>query len=142
MSRKVKMKRIYAIALWTLLLIVSAADGGSRAAVYENGLPVGLPAVPAQTRAVKVYLVAVGDEGKLGRKIGCGDSLVPVTRSIKATGAPLKAALQELLSLPKEYAGDSRLNNFWVGNNLRLKSVSIRAATATIHIIGEGPFVA
>jgi hypothetical protein len=136
------MKRIYLIALCALLLIVSAPAGGAYTASDENGLPLGLPAAPAQVRKVKVYLVAVGDEGKLGRKIGCGDSLVPVTRSIKATGAPLKAALQELLSLPKEYAGDSRLNNFWVGDNLRVKSVSIRAATATIHITGTGPFIA
>jgi spore germination protein GerM len=121
------MKKIYAITLLVLMLIGAQQTGD---------------AASMKARSVKVYLVAVGDEGKMGRKIGCGDSLVPVTRSIKATSAPLRAALQELLSLPREYSGDSRLSNFWVGNNLRLKSVSLRRGTATIHIIGEGPFVA
>jgi spore germination protein GerM len=121
------MKRIYLITLLALLLTGASQTGA---------------AFSTQARSVKVYLVAVGDDGKMGRKIGCGDSLVPVTRSIKATGAPLKAALSELLSLPREYPADSRLGNFWVGSNLRLRSVSIQRGTATIHIIGEGPFVA
>lgn len=121
------MKRIYSITLLLLLLACAPQAGDAR---YS------------QARSVKVYLVAVDDGGKLGRKIGCGDSLVPVTRRVKATGAPLKAALEELLSLPRQYAEDSRLNNFWVGNGLRLKSVVLRGGTATIHITGEGPFVA
>ncbi|HEY0003204.1 MAG TPA: GerMN domain-containing protein, partial [Pyrinomonadaceae bacterium] len=91
---------------------------------------------------VKVYLVALDDKGRMGRKIGCDDSLVPVTRRIKATAAPLRAALEELLSIPQDYAENPQLHNFWRGRNLRLKSVSIRARVATIHISGEGPFVA
>lgn len=121
------MKRIFTITLLALILIGSQQSG-------DAGY--------VKVRSVKVYLVAVGDEGKMGRKIGCGDSLVPVTRSVRATSAPLRAALLELLSLPREYSEDSRLNNFWVGRNLRLKSVSISRGTATIHITGEGPFVA
>ena len=50
-----------------------------------------------KTRKVKVYLVALDDKGKKGKKIGCDDSLVAVTRTIKATASPLKAALEELL---------------------------------------------
>jgi spore germination protein GerM len=123
------MKKTYSIALLVLLLICAAKGSGNASAT--------------QTREVKVYLVALGDAGKLGKKIGCDDSLVPVTRSVKATGAPLTAALQELLNLPSEYPGDSRLNNFWLGEKLRLKSVAIsKNGTATIYIIGEGPFVA
>jgi spore germination protein GerM len=136
------MKRIYSITLLALLLICSQQNGDANPASYKTGLTSGRLAVASQASKVKVYLVAVGDEGKTGRKIGCGDSLVPVTREIKPTPAPLKAALSELLSLPREYAADSRLNNFWVGRNLRVKSVSIRRGTATIYIVGEGPFVA
>ncbi len=95
-----------------------------------------------QARSVKVYLVALDDKGRRGRKIGCDDSLVAVTRRIKPTPAPLRAAIEELLSIPSEYAEDKRLNNFWVGRDLKLKSVAIRRGIATIHIVGEGPFVA
>ena len=136
------MKRVYSIALLAAVLIGTAFPSTAALSGNRSAHISGKPLVYAQARSVKVYLVAVGDEGKLGRKIGCGDSLVAVTRQIKATSAPLRAALQELLSIPREYAGDSRLNNFWVGNNLRLGSVSIRAGTATIQITGEGPSVA
>jgi len=94
--------------------------------------------VAAQPRQqIKVYLVAIGDNGQAGKKIGCEDSLVPVTRKIKKTAAPLKAALEELLSTPPETGENPKLQNFWKGRNLRVRSVSIRRATATIHISGE-----
>jgi spore germination protein GerM len=136
------MKRIYSITLLVLLLICAQQTGDASSTYLKTALSASSLAAASKTDKVKIYLVAVGDEGKMGRKIGCGDSLVPVTREIKATSSPLKAALTELLSLPKEYAGNSSLNNFWVGRNLRIKSVSISRGTATIRITGEGPFVA
>lgn len=87
------------------------------------------------TREVKVYLVAVGDAGKAGRKIGCDDSLVAVTRGVRNDGAPLKAAVRELLSIPHEYEGG--LGNYWYGENLRVTSATISRGTATIRIAGR-----
>ena len=101
--------------------------------------PVGASTSAPLVEEVDVYLVAVGDNGKKGVKIGCDDSLVAVTRKIKPTVAPLKAAIEELLSIPHEY--DQELGNYWWGKNLKLKSVSITEGVATIHISGEGPFV-
>lgn len=86
---------------------------------------------------IKIYLVAVGDDGKAGKKIGCGDSLVAIPRSINKTKAPLNAALRELLSTPPQIDGPPKLENFWKGRNLKLQSVSIRNQTATIRISGE-----
>ena len=88
-------------------------------------------------QTIKIYLVAVGDDGKGGRKIGCGDSLVPVTRTIKKTAAPLTAAVSELLKTSQQTEGTPRLENFWKGRNLKVKSVSIRNQTATIQLSGE-----
>lgn len=102
----------------------SAAAGTESAPVPKNS-------------EVKVYLVAVGDNGQAGKKIGCDDSLVAVTRPIESTPGPLKAALQELLSMPSQPSGSPRLENFWKGRNLKLTSVSIRRNTATIHFSGE-----
>ena len=94
--------------------------------------------VAAQRRQqINVYLVAVGDNGQAGKKIGCEDSVVPVTRSIRKTAAPLKAALEELLATPPEIGANPKLQNFWKGRNLRVRSVSIRGSTATIHLSGE-----
>lgn len=90
---------------------------------------------------VKVFLVALDDNGRRGRRIGCGDSLVAVARNVNATGgATLRAALEELLALPHDY--DAGLKNFWRGNSLRLSGVSLRNGLATIRITGEGPFIA
>ncbi len=94
-----------------------------------------------QRREVKVYLVALDDDGRSGKKIGCGDSLVPVSRLVGRLRATLRGAIQELLIIPHEY--DARLKNFWRGRNLRVRSVSVnRRGVATIHIAGEGPMVA
>lgn len=86
-------------------------------------------------RQVRVYLVALDDKGKRGRKIGCDDSLVPVKRSIKADASPLRAAIEELLSIPHEYEG--QLTNSWWGKNLSVQNVSIRGGVATIRITGD-----
>jgi spore germination protein GerM len=109
------------------------------ALVFLSSLVIVNPvSVPAQrNREVKVYLVAVGDNGKMGKKIGCEDSLVAVTRTIKENAAPLKAAIQELLSTPQETGDNPKLQNFWKGKNLRVRSVSIRKSTATIYLSGE-----
>jgi hypothetical protein len=91
----------------------------------------------ASSQTIKIYLVAVGDDGKSGRKIGCGDSLVAITRSIKKNPAPLAAAIRELLITPEQTGGARRLENFWKGRNLKVTSVSIRNQTATIQLSGE-----
>ena len=104
------------------------------------------PAVSAfakqPARQVKVFLVALDDNGKSGRRIGCGDSLVAVTRTVNAPGgATLRAALEELLAQPHDY--DERLKNYWRGENLRLSGVTLRRnGLATIRITGRGPLVA
>jgi spore germination protein GerM len=87
-----------------------------------------------KSQKVKVYLVALDDAGKSGKKIGCGDSLVAVTRTINATAAPLKAAIEELLSSP--HKDDGQLGNYVFGPNLKLKSASISKGTATIRFSG------
>ena len=96
-----------------------------------------LAAAVEPTQSVKVYLVALDDNGRRGKKIGCGDSVVPVTRVIKQTTAPLTAALNELLSIPPAANENPKLENFWKGRNLKLTSVSIANGTATIRISGE-----
>ena len=90
-----------------------------------------------RTREVKVYLVALDDKGKRGRRIGCDDSLVPVTRTVAAAGAPLRAAVEELLAVPREYEGG--LGNYWAGEGLRVQSAVISRGVATVRIAGTLP---
>jgi hypothetical protein len=88
-------------------------------------------------QSIKIYLVAVGDDGKTGKKIGCGDSLIAVTRTIKKTAVPLTAAIRELLQTPPHPEDSPNLENFWKGRNLKVRSVSIVNRTATIRLTGQ-----
>ena len=92
--------------------------------------------VRQRTRQVKVFLVALDDKGKRGRRIGCDDSLVPVTRTV-AAGAPLRAAVEELLAVPRESEGG--LGNYWAGEDLRVQSAVVSRGVATIRIRGTLP---
>jgi hypothetical protein len=87
-----------------------------------------------QPTKVKVFLVAADDNGKSGKKIGCDDSLVAVERDVTTTYALLRAALEELLSIPQEF--DDKLGNYVFGPDLKLKSASIKRGTATIRFSG------
>ena len=96
----------------------------------------------AQSRpgSVKIYLVALNDNGKNGRKIGCDDSIIAVTRQINSAGTPLKSAIAELLAIPREY--NQKLGNYWGNNNLEIKSIVISKGIATIRLSGDGLSVA
>jgi spore germination protein GerM len=89
----------------------------------------------SEGREVKVYLIALDDNGRRGKRVGCNDSLVPVTRTVSAAAVPLKAAVEELLSLPREFEGG--LGNYWFGENLRVESVQLRSGVATIRLRGR-----
>ena len=130
------MKKVYSIGCLLLLLVGINGD-----ALAHKAMSTSRPRVkPVQKRVVQVYLVAVDDNGKTGKKIGCNDSLVAVARTIKPTRSPLKAALEELLVIPHDYS--KQLGNYWWGENLKVKSVLIRKGVATINISGNGPYVA
>ena len=132
---------------YRLLLRVREGRAAARdavAVVYQNlrqrlSLESWEPAVsggPTAGREVKVFLVALDDKGRRGRRIGCDDSLVPVTRTVRA-GDLLKAAVEELLLIPREYEGG--LGNYWAGEGLRVQSAAIAAGVATIRIGGTLP---
>ena len=85
---------------------------------------------------VKLFLIAINDNGKSGKKIGCGDSLIWAERPIPITSAPLTAALKELLGLRDQYYGGSGLYNALYQSNLKLAGVAITSGTATINLTG------
>ncbi len=85
---------------------------------------------------VKVYLVAIDDNGKTGEQIGCGDSLVAVNKTITATSKPLEAAMKELLAIKTRDYGESGLISSLYQSNLTVQSVAIKNGAATIKLAG------
>lgn len=89
-----------------------------------------------QTSSVRVYLIAIGDRGRAGAKIGCGDSVVGVTRTIAPTRAPLAAALRLTLANHRRQYGESGLYNALYQSRLTLKRVAVVNGTATVRLAG------
>ncbi len=102
--------------------------------------PSGSSAVqnPAPVNEVKIFMMVIGDNGTLGDKVGCGDSIVGVTRKVTPTTTPLTAALNELLGLKVRELGQSGLYNSLYQSNLKLDSATVDAhGLATVKISGQ-----
>jgi hypothetical protein len=94
------------------------------------------PTSTAVEQTVKIFLIALEDNGQSGILVGCGDSSVPVTVVIPRTQGVLKAALEKLLSIKEQYYGESGLYNALYQSDLKLKSVTIDEGKAIIHLTG------
>ena len=92
---------------------------------------------PSGPQMVKIFLIAVGDNGVSGDMIGCGDSAVAVQVEITPTQGVLKAALQALLAIKTRDYGQSGLYNALYQSDLQLDSVRIENSTASIYLSGS-----
>ena len=88
------------------------------------------------TRA-SIYLIAVDDNGRSGPKIGCNDSVIPVTVDLPPTTAPLTAALERLLALDDQFYGQSGLYNALYQSDLQVEQVTVENGRATIRLTGQ-----
>jgi len=86
---------------------------------------------------IKVFLIANNDNGKQGKLVGCGDSVVAMEQEIPATTAVLKAAMEKLLSLNVESYPGMGLSNTLYASSLKIDSLSVANGTATIKLSGE-----
>ena len=85
---------------------------------------------------VKIFLIAVDDNGKTGTPVGCGDSVVTVQVEIPPTQGVLKAALIALLSVKDQYYGQSGLYNALYQSDLQVESLSINGSKARVYLTG------
>jgi len=99
--------------------------------------PVMNSPTPGEPKMVKIYLIAVDDNGKAGDLIGCGDSAVAAQVEIAPTQGVLKAAIQALLAVKTKDYGESGLYNALYQSNLQLDSVRIENGTALVYLSGS-----
>jgi len=99
----------------------------------------GLTAHATQTgaRAVKLFFILDEGNGQMGKRVGCGDSVVPVVVKIAPTASPLKAAFTELLAARGEFYCETGLRNSLAQSSLTVEATSISKGTATIRLTGE-----
>jgi hypothetical protein len=96
------------------------------------------PDVPSSGQMVKIFVIAVEDNGQTGIPVGCGDSAVPVMVEIPPTQEVLKAALEALFSVKDEYYGQSGLYNALYQSDLQVESVSLdNNGKARVYLTGN-----
>jgi len=105
----------------------------------NSAFPALSPSASTATKqTVKVFMIAVDDNGASGKKIGCGDSAIAVEREIPPTQAVLKAAMEELVSIKDKSYGQSGLYNALYQSSLKVDSVAIDDnGKATIKLSGN-----
>lgn len=84
-----------------------------------------------------IYLIAIGDNGQSGKKIGCDDSVVSVEIEIEPTAAPLTAALTQMLEIDSQYYDQSGLYNVFYQSDLEIDSINIVDGEVVIRLTGN-----
>ena len=99
--------------------------------------PATNPIATSGVSTVKIYLIAINDNGARGKEIGCGDSVVGVDVPITPTLGVLRAALTRLLSIKTRYfGGESDLYDSLYQSDLSIDSLDIQDGVATIRLSG------
>ena len=100
--------------------------------------------ISGATQKVKIFLIALGDNGASGQLVGCNDSAVAVEREIPPTKAVLKASLEEILSLKdRTYVSEDKLGlyNALAQAKFQVDTVSIdENGRAKIELSGSYKF--
>lgn len=96
--------------------------------------------IEPSTSTVKIALIAPGDNGKSGKKVGCEDSVVFVERNTPKTIQPLNEAFKQLFSLgTSEYQGlynvIYKMQSEETGN-LKFDHATIENGAAKIYLTG------
>lgn len=112
--------------LAVVAVAVAAAGGGPAARASQAG-----------ARAVKLFFILDEGNGQMGKRVGCGDSVVPVVVKITPSASPLKAAFTELLAAKGEFYCETGLRNSLAQSSLTVESASISKGTATVRLAGE-----
>lgn len=84
---------------------------------------------------VQIFLVATPEDGEPVGGIGCGDRLVPVTRTLPRTESVVSSAVHQLVTLKEQRING--LYNVFYQSDLALESAQVAGGKATIRLIGE-----
>lgn len=88
------------------------------------------------TATIKIFLIAIDDNGKSGKKLDTGDSAVAVERVITTPETPLKGALNDLFSIKDRIYGKSGLYNSLYQSTLKVESAKIENGAAAVNLSG------
>lgn len=95
------------------------------------------PTSAPSSKEAMIFMIAIGDNGAAGKKIGCDDSAVGVIVALDDPAAPLRSVMEQLLGVQSQYYGESGLYNTLFRSDLQLKSVTIKDGAADIYLTGS-----
>jgi len=107
----------------------------SRTNVGQGGEPTA-PGAEQLTQQVRVFLISPDDQGRSGRKVGCGDSAVPVEIALPHPEPGLQGALRALLGLKGQYHEPSGLYNALYTSALELVRIERQGNDARVYLKG------
>lgn len=94
------------------------------------------------TEFARFYLVAPGDGGLSGPPVGCGDSVVPVSRARPRSGVlaeDIRASLEELFAIEQTTYGQSGLIHTFPGSEIAVTGVALNDLTLAVTLSGDIP---
>ena len=122
-SKRVPLTIALAMFVWALV----------QAPAMMPGLPGG---APGPVERVNVYLIALDDAGRTGKRIGCNDSVVAAARPVAPTTNALKASIETLLTAP-EQSGSPALYNALAQSALAVDGIARERGLITLRLKGE-----
>lgn len=114
--------------LWLPLLVAMSCGAGDSVA---TDLKAG-----SVTDKAPVFLIALEDGGVDGRRVGCGDSAVPVEMTLPRRGPALEGALDELLSLRETFDTRTGFYNALHGSRLEVARIERAGPDVRVHLDG------
>lgn len=119
------------------LPIVGGSQPTATQAYPAPGGTVEPSALPISSGTVQIYLIALEDNGKSGKAVGCGDSAVPVDVMVDPAADPMRAALESLLALKEQYYGQSGLYTALYQSTLQVSNIEVTASTVMVTLTGQ-----
>ena len=113
------------------------AGAQAKASATASAPATGTPNPNQKMQKVKIVLVALNDNGKSGRAIGCNDSAVAVDADVPESPKPIGAALGRLLELRGTGYGQSGLYNALGNSQLRVAETDNVNGRVIVKLAGE-----
>lgn len=114
-----------------------AANPSNNSAYPAAGETVEPSALPISSGSVQIFLIAMEDNGKSGKAVGCGDSVVPVEIMVDPGADALRTALDTLLGLKDPYYGQSGLYTALYQSTLQVDKIEIESNEIKVELTGQ-----
>jgi hypothetical protein len=89
-----------------------------------------------RTMRAKLYFIKLGDQARVGKEAGCGDSVVALNSTVQVATTPLEDTIQALISIKDQYYGRSRFYNPLYRSSLKIRGVSINKGISYVSLYG------